>query len=221
MLCTVFSICSMRSIRRCSSLLLLLLCCLLSSPQRCLCAENCPITPNMWADFILPQSVQSNNLRRLTGSSVFASGELVILQGRVLDSACVPITGAKVEIWQADSDGRYKWNSADEMRDMNFAGSGRTVTDNLGRYSFMTVIPGYAKDEMDPNVIIHVSHSDFIDIETRAFFSEYRDTSPVLHDPKEEDIPEGLSLKCFQRHGGYKKCDFEIVLDGKDAYRSY
>lgn len=71
-------------------------------------------------------------------------GERIIVSGQVLDSDSRPVTGAIVEIWQANSAGRYV-DPADEHPaplDPNFTGAGRCVTDERGRYRFVTIKPG-------------------------------------------------------------------------------
>jgi protocatechuate 3,4-dioxygenase beta subunit len=49
-----------------------------------------------------------------------------------------------VEIWQANSAGRYihENDTHDAPLDPNFAGAGRCVTDAAGRYEFTTIRPG-------------------------------------------------------------------------------
>lgn len=71
-------------------------------------------------------------------------GERIILTGRLLDSEGRPIAGQLVEIWQANSAGRYA-HELDEHPaplDPNFTGAGRCLTDGVGAYSFVTIKPG-------------------------------------------------------------------------------
>jgi len=70
-------------------------------------------------------------------------GERMILSGRVLDSDGRPVPDTLVEIWQANSAGRYAHVVDDHPAplDPNFAGVGRCVTDSLGRYQFITIKP--------------------------------------------------------------------------------
>jgi protocatechuate 3,4-dioxygenase beta subunit len=73
-----------------------------------------------------------------------AIGQRILVHGRVLDSDGRPVTGALVEVWQANAAGRYR-HVADTWPaplDPHFDGLGRTVTDALGRYEFLTVKPG-------------------------------------------------------------------------------
>ena len=71
-------------------------------------------------------------------------GERIIVHGRVLDTAGKPVRGALVEVWQANAGGRYRHQVDDHPAplDPNFAGGGRTLTDDEGRYRFTTIKPG-------------------------------------------------------------------------------
>lgn len=71
-------------------------------------------------------------------------GERIIVTGRVLDGDGRPVRQALVEVWQANSAGRYA-DVADQHPaplDPNFTGAGRCLTDGEGRYRFVTVKPG-------------------------------------------------------------------------------
>jgi protocatechuate 3,4-dioxygenase beta subunit len=71
-------------------------------------------------------------------------GERMILTGRVLDSGGRPVPDTLVEIWQANSAGRYAHRVDDHPAplDPNFDGAGRCVTDSQGWYRFVTIKPG-------------------------------------------------------------------------------
>jgi protocatechuate 3,4-dioxygenase, beta subunit len=71
-------------------------------------------------------------------------GERIIVTGRVLDSGGRPVPDTLVEIWQANSAGRYAHAVDDHPAplDPNFDGGGRCVTDSEGRYRFITIKPG-------------------------------------------------------------------------------
>lgn len=71
-------------------------------------------------------------------------GERIIVSGRVLDENARPVPHALVEIWQANSAGRYphKVDQHDAPMDPNFTGAGRCLTDAEGRYRFVTIRPG-------------------------------------------------------------------------------
>jgi protocatechuate 3,4-dioxygenase, beta subunit len=71
-------------------------------------------------------------------------GQRIVVRGRVLDEARRPVPRTMIEIWQANAAGRYSHprDSWDAPLDPNFTGAGRVVTDDEGRYRYVTVRPG-------------------------------------------------------------------------------
>jgi protocatechuate 3,4-dioxygenase beta subunit len=71
-------------------------------------------------------------------------GERIVVSGRVLDEDGRPIRNALVEVWQANAAGRYRHvvDQHPAPLDPNFTGAGRCLTDDEGRYEFVTVKPG-------------------------------------------------------------------------------
>jgi len=71
-------------------------------------------------------------------------GERIIVSGRVLDEAGRAVPGALVEVWQANAAGRYrhKTDQHGAPLDPNFSGGGRALTDEAGRYRFVSIKPG-------------------------------------------------------------------------------
>ncbi len=71
-------------------------------------------------------------------------GERIIVHGRVLDGDGRPVRNSLIEIWQANAAGRYTHHGDRHPAplDPNFNGAGRCLTDEQGRYSFVTIKPG-------------------------------------------------------------------------------
>jgi protocatechuate 3,4-dioxygenase beta subunit len=71
-------------------------------------------------------------------------GERIIVSGRVADEDGRPVRDSLIEIWQANAAGRYlhKNDQHDAPLDPHFTGCGHTLTDNEGRYRFVTMRPG-------------------------------------------------------------------------------
>jgi len=71
-------------------------------------------------------------------------GERILVEGRVLDCSGRPLRGTLVELWQANAAGRYAHenDTHDAPLDPSFSGAGRTLTDDEGRYCFITIKPG-------------------------------------------------------------------------------
>ena len=67
---------------------------------------------------------------------VFAglTGTRLTLQGLVLSTSCRPVTGARIDFWQADTSGHYD-DTGTRLRSHQF-------TDARGRYHLETILPG-------------------------------------------------------------------------------
>jgi protocatechuate 3,4-dioxygenase beta subunit len=80
-------------------------------------------------------------------------GERINVSGRLLDPDGRPIAGQLVELWQANSAGRYH-HPADQHPaplDPNFTGAGRCLTGPDGVWRFVTVRPGAYPWRNHPN----------------------------------------------------------------------
>jgi protocatechuate 3,4-dioxygenase beta subunit len=74
-------------------------------------------------------------------------GEALGVSGRVLSAADghAPVAGARIEVWQTDSTGRYHPEDngkAGDYADGDIDLRGTVVADRDGRFSFRTVVPG-------------------------------------------------------------------------------
>lgn len=71
-------------------------------------------------------------------------GEKIVVTGRVADEDGRPVRNSLVEVWQCNAAGRY-WHKKDQHAaplDPNFFGFGKLLTDDTGRYRFVTIKPG-------------------------------------------------------------------------------
>ncbi|MGN8027637.1 protocatechuate 3,4-dioxygenase subunit beta [Microbacterium sp. 22242] len=71
-------------------------------------------------------------------------GERMTVRGRLLDSWGRPVPNQLIELWQANSAGRYihQRDQHPAPLDPNFTGAGRVVTNENGEYLFTTIKPG-------------------------------------------------------------------------------
>ena len=76
-------------------------------------------------------------------------GERITIEGRVIDGTGTPLRDVLVEIWQANSEGRYRHPAdthASKPVDEHFRGWGRTGADfKTGLYTFETIKPGQSR----------------------------------------------------------------------------
>lgn len=85
-----------------------------------------------------------DDLVRVAGRVRDAGGEILLLDGQVLDTDGRPVANEVVEIWQVDANGRYLATgdrSLSRPRDDDFQGYGAIRTDAEGRYRFRTIRP--------------------------------------------------------------------------------
>jgi len=104
-------------------------------------------TPNLTAGPFYPVLKPLDRDADLTvvrGRRGTARGQVVHLTGRVLDRGGIPVNGVRLEIWQANTFGRYTHPSDPNPAplDRSFQGYGVQVTDREGRFHFKTVKPG-------------------------------------------------------------------------------
>jgi protocatechuate 3,4-dioxygenase beta subunit len=102
-----------------------------------------PLTLGPFYPMVKPLD-QDADLTVLAGKQTHAQGKFIHLAGRVLNLKGEPVSGAKVEIWQADTHGRYSHLSDPNPAplDPNFQGYAVQTTDTQGRYRFKTIKPG-------------------------------------------------------------------------------
>lgn len=188
--------------------------------------RSCKVTPSVLHEVKVPQIYKTNNLRKRTGYATYANGQFIKIAGVVTDSNCVPISNVTVQMWQADSNGIYKEHNPngylhDEVMyrkqigrfsmsfhkksDENFTGSGSTVTNNLGRFTFLSVMPG----GKEPLIHFRVLHKDFEELYTVMYFSNVGQKSIELIAKKEPNEEQDLVFS------------HNITLSGKNKYVDY
>lgn len=82
------------------------------------------------------------NQAELAGPGV--AGERVTVEGRVLDGDRKPVPDALIEVWQANSHGKYAdpEDTQEKPNEAKFQGFGRIPTDENGKFRFTTIKPG-------------------------------------------------------------------------------
>ncbi len=107
-----------------------------------------------------------------------ATGTKIRIEGRVTDGDGLQINDAMIEIWHADSQGRYAHARNEKPRpNAKFTGFGRSATDKNGIYSFDTIKPGAVvgpkgKPQAPHIVVCIFSRGMLRQIYTRLYFSD-------------------------------------------------
>ena len=157
-------------------------------------------------------------------------GQRIIVQGRVVDEDGRPVPQTLVEVWQANAAGRYahvvdRWAAP---LDPGFVGVGRTLTDEQGRYRFVTVKPGAYPWGNHHNAWrpAHIHFSLFGRAFTQRLVTQmYFPEDPLFgQDPIFNAVPEGARERLVS---AFSLADtepswalaytFDIVLRGRDS----
>jgi protocatechuate 3,4-dioxygenase beta subunit len=87
---------------------------------------------------------QGADLTIVPGKPGRAAGQVIHVMGRVVNAHGQPVQGARMEIWQANTHGRYTHpgDTNPAPLDPNFEGFAVLTTDAEGRYRMKTVKPG-------------------------------------------------------------------------------
>ncbi|HXJ66777.1 MAG TPA: protocatechuate 3,4-dioxygenase subunit beta [Actinomycetota bacterium] len=123
-------------------------------------------------------------------------GQRIVVHGRVLEGAGRPVRGALVEVWQANAGGRYLHDGDRHPSplDPNFTGAGRCLTDDEGRYRFVTVRPGAYPWKNHHNAWrpAHIHFSLFGRAFTQRLVTQmyFPDDPLFAHDPIFNSIPD-------------------------------
>ena len=84
------------------------------------------------------------DLTRLRGAKGIAKGEPINVIGRVVDLRGRPVRGVRLDLWQANSVGRYDHpgdHANPAALDPNFQGFARLLSDRDGQFKFRTIKP--------------------------------------------------------------------------------
>jgi protocatechuate 3,4-dioxygenase alpha subunit len=147
------------------------------------------------------------------------AGERVRIEGRVIDGDGKPVNDAAVEIWQANSHGRYAspQDGRSEPLERGFRGYGRSLTDDAGAFRFRTVkpgrVPGPDARPQAPHLLVTVFMRGLLkQLVTRMYFP---DDAANADDPVLGLVPPERRATLIARRRG-DVLEWNIVLQGKD-----
>lgn len=97
-----------------------------------------------------PQGTAWGGVNLMADGNVTSPGIPLVLAGRLMDTEGRPQAGLRIQIWQANSTGRYDYHPGETpghgQPDQAFRGHGQTDTDADGWFAFRTIRPaGYRR----------------------------------------------------------------------------
>jgi len=157
-------------------------------------------------------------------------GQRMIVEGRVVDDNGSPLPNTLIEVWQTNASGRYthKLDDFPAPLDPNFKGHGRMLTDEDGKYRFLTIKPGAYPWNNHPNAWrpAHIHFSLFGPSFVQRFITQmYFEGDPMLElDPVFQAVPDKAKHRVIANFDiglteekwalGYR---YDLVLRGPDA----
>lgn len=163
---------------------------------------------------------KGGDLTRVDGRPGQAEGQVIYLGGRVLNRDGEPVKGAKLEIWQANTHGRYAHPNDDNTAplDPSFEGFAMVNTDDEGRYNLKTIKPGAYPT--GPNTIrpSHIHFEVFGKLErlvTQMYFAgdpHHENDSWLQSSRRQETIVMPIQDPLAGMDEGSKRVVFDIVL---------
>ena len=94
------------------------------------------------------------------------------------------------------------------------------MTNNLGYYSFITIIPGKSGDRA-PHINFLVQHPDFPEFKTQMFFADHNCSNcndPALKDFIDSGLASLLMAPLSYNDQGIKAYTFNITLGGHNKF---
>jgi protocatechuate 3,4-dioxygenase, alpha subunit len=155
----------------------------------------------------------------LAGAGV--SGERVTITGRVLDGDGKAVPDALLEIWQANSHGKYAHpeDNQNKLLEPGFQGYGRIGVDENGGFQFTTVKPGPVVGPDEKMQAPHIAVSVFarglmLRLVTRIYFPEEEANADDYVLNLVEPARRGTLIARKSRVAG--ALEWDVVLQGVD-----
>ena len=166
--------------------------------------NSCVVSKQVINDYEPQQFNNTNNALRSVGKAPHFDGEPIIIKGIIRGKDCKPIANAKIQMWQANSHGKYPYKPLKSSinKDLieisnvdSFVGSAEAYSNNFGEFTFISVYPDVTDNEY-PFIMLRAGGSYLNGFQTKfyleqpddmnAYFSMKNDESKLEMD---KDLP--------------------------------
>ena len=160
-------------------------------------AQQCRVTPR---DAVGPFYKSGAPFETDLCASGSGGAEKLLVTGRVLGmSDCKPLSGAVVEVWQADTRGEYTLFTPGKKDDERCLLRASVRTDGEGHYRFNTILPGEYPGR-PRHIHYRVSHQGYATLVTQLYFA------------RERGVPDQLVVSTSRSAQGVARAVFDITL---------
>jgi protocatechuate 3,4-dioxygenase alpha subunit len=148
------------------------------------------------------------------------AGERIVIEGRLFDGSGKPVPDGVIEVWQANSHGKYA--HPEDKRDLpvepGWRGFGRVPTDDNGGFRFTTIkpgrVPGPGGKPQAPHIVVSVLSRGLIKrLATRIYFP---DEASNAEDPILSQVPADRRSTLIARRvaGRQGVVEWNVVIQG-------
>jgi protocatechuate 3,4-dioxygenase alpha subunit len=149
-----------------------------------------------------------------------AAGQRLRIEGRIVDGDGKPVNDAAVELWQANSQGKYASpeDPQDKPIEPAFRGYGRSLTDDAGLFRFRTIkpgrVPGVDGRLQAPHLVITIFMRGLLkQLVTRMYFP---DEPSNAEDPVLALVPPERRATLIAKKTAEGALEWNVVLQGKN-----
>jgi protocatechuate 3,4-dioxygenase alpha subunit len=147
-------------------------------------------------------------------------GDRVRIEGRIVDGEGRPVNDAALEIWQANSHGKYASPEDPQSKplDSAFRGYGRSLTDDAGGFRFRTIKPGRVPSPDGAMQAPHLTVTIFMrgllkQLQTRMYFP---DDPANADDPVLTLVPAERRSTLIAQRRADGALEWNLVLQGRN-----
>jgi len=176
-------------------------------------------TPSQTVGPFLSIGLRALNTSNLAPKTV--AGERISISGAVLDGDGQPVVDAMLDLWQANSHGKYAHPEDTQQKplDAGFSGFGRVPTDAAGKFRFSTIkpgpVPGRGNTLQAPHILVAVFMRGLLrHLYTRIYFS---DSAGNTADPVLALVDDPLRRETLiaKRQPGSNEYHWDVILQGE------
>lgn len=169
---------------------------------------------------IIPQQDKDFDLTRIDGRSDTAKGQIIIVEGNVVDIDGKVVEGVTVELWQANGAGRYSHphDSNPAPLDPNFQGWAIARSSSQGGFRFKTIMPGAypvsARWVRPPHIHYKISKRGYVELTTQMYFLDHPlNKIDALIQRKTKDEQMLMMAKKSMSKNNVNVYQYQIVLE--------
>ncbi len=129
---------------------------------------------------LTPQKDKDADLTKVAGKVGTAKGTIIEIHGQVLDTNSNPVEDATIDLWQANSFGKYHHphDNSDAPVDEHFQSWAIIQSGKAGKFRFKTIMPGAypyqarLEDQRTPHIHMKIGKHGYEPVLTQMYFPD-------------------------------------------------